>query len=142
MLFHATCVALRDHGVLLAGAAGIGKSDVALRLIDVGAELVADDQTEIHLAGKALIASAPATIAGLIEVRHVGLLHLPYRSSVAVALYVELVSAAESLERLPEPQEFLLLDQPVRCLRLLAEAASTPAKIRAALLYPTVTDQL
>ena len=70
---HATSVAMRQgrswRAVLLRGPSGSGKSDLALRLIDAGARLIADDQTELVRAGKAVIASAPARIAGLIEAR-------------------------------------------------------------------------
>jgi len=140
MLLHATCVAIRDQGVLLTGAPGSGKSDVALRLIDAGAELVAEDMTKLVIIDDQLIAGAPSTIGGLMEVRYLGLLRLPYRQSVPVALYVELLAQAENLERLPEPTPFMLLDRPVPSLRLPAYDASTPAKIRAALAYPLVTD--
>ena len=71
---HATCVALRLRAgtwraVLLRGPSGAGKSDLALRLIETGWRLVADDQTELSRQGKQLIATAPARIAGLIEAR-------------------------------------------------------------------------
>jgi HPr kinase/phosphorylase len=140
MLINATCILLEDKGVLLAGPAGSGKSDLALRLVDAGAELVADDQTELRLAGGTLIAAAPATIQGLFEVRHIGLVRMPHATSARIALYVDLVPLQEELARLPEANTILLLDRPVRRLRLPGFAASTPAKVRAALLYPIVTD--
>ena len=140
MLFHATCIAIGNHGVLLTGTPGSGKSDLALRLIDAGAQLVADDQVELHRVGEALVATAPAPIAGMVEVRHVGLLHMPHRNTVPVTLYVSLVSLTEKLKRLPDLEPFTLLDCAIRQLRLPAYAASTPAKIRAALAYPLVTD--
>jgi len=135
MLFYATCVALEDQGVLLTGASGCGKSDVALRLIDAGAQLVADDQVELRVVDGALTAFAPQSIAGMFEARHVGLLRLPYRASAPVALCVALEPMEAVLERLPEAENIFLLDHPVRHLRLPAYAASTPAKIRAALRY-------
>ena len=140
MLLHATCVAIKDQGILLTGESGSGKSDVALRLIDEGADLVADDMTKLWIESQQLIACAPNTIAGMMEVRHLGLLRMPYRPSAPVALYVELVSEKEPLERLPEATPFLLLDHPVPKLRLPAYASSTPAKIRAALTYPHVVE--
>lgn len=114
---------------MLVGPSGVGKTDVALRLIDSGGQLVADDQTQIELVHGQLLASPPATLAGLIEVRQVGLLTLPFRSQVPVALYVELVADAAGLERLPQSAFYSLLDCPVRWLKLQATAASTPAKI-------------
>ena len=55
MRLHASCVAINGQAVLLAGASGTGKSDLALRLIDHGAQLVADDQTELSLQNGVLI---------------------------------------------------------------------------------------
>src|SRR5262249_13386596 len=67
VLVHGTTVALQGEGVLLRGPSGSGKSDLALRLIDGGARLVADDQTEIERTPNGLMACSPATIAGKIE---------------------------------------------------------------------------
>ena len=132
-LLHASCVAIGGKGVLLAGPPGAGKSDLALRLIDGGAALVADDQTLLRVEKNSLLAAPPTAIAGLIEVRHVGLLRLPYSEAVPVALYIEL---GEKPERLPEPDAITLLGIEIKRLRLLAFEASTPAKIRATLVYP------
>lgn len=129
---HASCVALDGRGVLLTGPSGVGKSDVALRLIDGGAELVSDDQTELRLAGDSIVAAPPPALAGLIEVRSVGLLRLNW-SEAHVALHVELAGDGESLERLPEPSFIDLLGCKIRSIRLYGFAASTPASIRAAL---------
>jgi len=141
MLLHATCVALHDKGILIAGPAGSGKSDLGLRLIDEGAELVSDDQTELRIEDGRLLASPPASIAGLFEARHVGLLRLPCRAPVTPALYVDLAPLDAKLERLPDGDRIFLLDYAVPRLRLPAFAASTPAKIRAFLNYPLVTDR-
>ena len=96
---HGTCVAIDGRGVLLLGASGSGKSDLALRLIDRGAVLVSDDQTELSTAHDLLFASAPATIAGLIEVRGIGIVTLPFVAQAPVALAVRL---GEPVERMPE----------------------------------------
>ncbi len=130
---HASCVAIEGRGVLLTGASGVGKSDVALRLIDSGAELVSDDQTELRLVGAEILASPPTTLEGLLEIRMVGLLRLPFRPSAALALAVELVGVEEKCERLPEASFASLLGKSVRRLKLYGLAASTPAIIRAAL---------
>lgn len=135
LLLHASCVALNGQGILLAGAPGSGKSAMALQLIQAGAELVADDQTVLSLHEGLLTAAPPPTTAGLMEVRYVGLLHLPFRPAVPVVLFVDLVAEPSELERLPEPDRLFLLDQPVRRLRLPSYESATPAKIRAALLY-------
>src|SRR5437868_3206290 len=103
ILVHGTTVALEGEGVLLRGPSGGGKSDLALRLIDAGARLVADDQTEIACEAQALVARSPQTIAGRIEVRGVGIIKVPTMPSAPVRLAVDLV-APDRVERLPEPR--------------------------------------
>jgi RNase adaptor protein for sRNA GlmZ degradation len=139
-LLHATCVALdgRDwpRGVLLRGASGAGKSDLALRLIDRGARLVADDLCEVTIeagaAGPRLIARAPAEIAGVLEVRGLGLAEVPSLAQAPVALVVDLV-ARDQVERLPDAatEEILGVDLP--CLKLDPFEAAAPAKLDLAL---------
>jgi len=138
-LLHATCIELEGKGVLLAGEPGTGKSDLALRLIERGAQLVADDQTELRIENGQLMASSPAAIAGMLEVRNIGLLRLPYAPSAPIVLYVELLPSTAELERMPEADSLFLLDRPVRKLRLHGHEAGTAAKIKAALLYPPVS---
>lgn len=135
MLLHASCVVLGDKAVLISGPPGAGKSDLALRMIDKGAKLVSDDQTELLCENDVLMASPPDSIKGMIEIRHVGLVTMPFVPSARVVLYVELLAGDETLERLPELDLVFFLDHPVQRLRLPAFAASTPAKIRAALTY-------
>ena len=135
MLLHASCVVLNERAVLLAGPSGIGKSDLALRLIDEGAQLLSDDQTQLQCENDVLIASPPSAIEGMIEIRHVGLAHMPFVARAPVALYVELLALNDTPERLPEHEPIFFLDHPVQRLRLPSFAASTPAKIRAALTY-------
>jgi serine kinase of HPr protein (carbohydrate metabolism regulator) len=140
MLIHATCVAFRLRGrswraVLLRGASGAGKSDLALRLIEAGARLVADDQIELVRRGNSVMASAPARIAGLLEARGVGILKLARDQVVArapVALLVDL-APPERIERLPEPARELLLGVDLPVLSLAPFEASAPAKLRLAL---------
>lgn len=142
MLIYASCVSIENKGVLIAGISGSGKSDLALRLIDKGAELISDDQTILKSENNVLLASAPENIRGFLEVRHIGILQLPFTIEVPVTLYIDLAGKGEALERLPSPDTLNLLDHPVRRLRLAAFDASTPAKIRAALFYPTASDHL
>ena len=143
VLVHATCVALRPSGessagawraVLLRGPSGAGKSDLALRLIEAGGRLVADDQTRLTRSGRALIATAPAKLASLIEVRGVGIVKLA-RGQVLVraplSLLVDLVPA-DRIERLPDPAEENLLDVALPVLALAPFEASAAAKLRLA----------
>lgn len=135
-LVHGTCVALAGRGILLRGPSGAGKSDLALRLIDGGAMLVADDQTRLERDGDTLLASPPATIAGLLEVRGLGLVRLPHLASSPLHLVVDLVPAAE-VERLPEPDTLELLGLALRRLRLAPFEASAAAKVRLAVRAST-----
>jgi HPr kinase/phosphorylase len=129
---HGTCVAIDGEAVLLRGKPGSGKSDLALRLIDGGALLVADDQTELSRGAGGILARAPAAIAGRLEVRGVGILPCPSVASAPLRLVVDLVPAGE-VERLPEAQSCGYLDVPLPLVRLAAFEASAPAKIRIAL---------
>lgn len=131
-LMYGTVVALDDWGVVLRGKSGSGKSDLALRLIDGGAVLVADDQIQLVLSGGLVHASAPAAIAGLLEVRGVGVVPMPARARVPLALIVNLVPL-EDVARLPDAktESILGLDLPV--LDLFAFEASAPQKVKVAL---------
>lgn len=129
---HATCVVIKGQGVLLRGAPGSGKSDLALRLIDEGAGLVADDYTELKLDNDKLCATAPSAIQGLLEVRGVGIVRIGCVPRVPVSALFDLVALAD-IERLPEPQmeRFEGIDIPRYCLHGFDASAS--AKIRMAL---------
>jgi HPr kinase/phosphorylase len=87
---HASCVAIGGRGVLLVGASGAGKSDLALRLIDRGAVLVGDDGVVVAARGGALHASPGPNIEGQIEVRGLGILAVPHVADVPLALCVAL----------------------------------------------------
>ncbi len=133
---HGTCVAVAGSGVLLRGPSGSGKSDLALRLIDGGARLVADDQVTIEREGDRLLTSPPAAIAGKLEVRGVGILSVEHRAAVPLVLVVDLV-AAEAVERLPEAESVELLGCAIRRLALNPWEASAAAKVRLAVGSPT-----
>jgi serine kinase of HPr protein (carbohydrate metabolism regulator) len=127
---HASCVAIGARGVLLLGPSGSAKSDVALRLIDGGARLVADDRTILFVRSGALYARAPASIAGLLEIRGVGIVKVPVRARVKIALVVRL---GREGARLPEPTFYQLLKTRTPEITLDGRFASTPTRIRAAL---------
>lgn len=134
---HASAVAIGGRGVLLLGASGAGKSDLALRLIDAGAVLVADDRVDIEPAGGALLLSAPEKLAGMIEVRGLGIVRLAHETKVSLSLIVDLVKP-EDIERLPATLQGDFMGQQVRRFALDPFTASAPAKIRLAL---SVADQ-
>lgn len=131
-IIHATTIAIEGQGVMLRGSSGAGKSDLALRLIEGGAELVADDRTMLTVADGTLIASAPNELRGLLEVRGVGILTLPYRTDIPVTLIVDLEG---SVARLPEPDREEFDGIRLSRLTLAPFEASTPAKLHMALRH-------
>jgi len=131
MLVHATAVAVDGVGVLLLGPSGAGKSDLALRLIDQGAVLVADDQTDLARDGARLVARAPAALAGLLEVRGLGIVTVPHRDAIALVAAFDLV-APEAVERLPERASVVFLGIALPLFRIAAREPSAPAKLRLA----------
>ena len=95
MQIHGSCAARDDHGVLLLGPSGVGKSDLLLRLFDHGFALVADDQVCIEDGW----AWAPASLAGLLEVCGLGIMRWPFVKQTRLALAVQLARAP----RMPSP---------------------------------------
>lgn len=128
MTHSGTCVAVDGRGVLLRGPSGAGKSDLALRLIDGGAELVADDRVALVSSAGVLTASAPPALRGLMEVRGLGVFRLPYRTSVQVSLVADLVDGQG--ERLPAPHRTTILGHALPAIRLSAKASSAAARVR------------
>jgi HPr kinase/phosphorylase len=131
---HASSALIGRHGVLILGESGQGKSDLLLRLMDEGAKLVADDRTELYAAKGRLCACPPKSIAGLIEVRGLGIVAQPFTKSAVLALAVQLGTA----ERLPEqaffqPPDGLGRIKAIPLIVLDGKAASAPARIRLAL---------
>lgn len=132
MLVHATCVALDGRGVLLRGPSSAGKSDLALRLIDGGARLVADDQVELSVAEGRLIARPPGPLAGRMEVRGIGIVEVENLPGAPLCLIADLV-APQLVPRLPEPASETLLGLHLPRIVLAPFESSAPAKLRLAL---------
>ena len=132
VLVHATAVAIGGRAVLLRGPSGSGKSDLALRLIDAGARLVSDDQTRIWRNGNVLMTRAPKPIAGLIEVRGVGIVRLEPLPMARLALIADLV-AVQHVERLPEPSSETIFGLTIPRVAIAPFEASAPIKLRLAL---------
>lgn len=125
---HATAVAVGGKAVLLRGPSGSGKSDLALRLIQAGAVLIADDACVLSVAGGRVFASAPAEIRGLLEVRGIGIVRVRHRAKAPVALAVDLVTPA-AVERMPRPRTCRLQNVTVPLVRLAPFEESAVAKI-------------
>jgi serine kinase of HPr protein (carbohydrate metabolism regulator) len=128
---HASTVAIDGRAVLITGASGAGKSDLALRLLDRGFTLVSDDQTIVKRDDSRLIASAPSTIAGKLEVRGIGIIEMEHLDNVPVALLVELTS---DIQRLPDDsRERPILGVRLPLISIDAMTASAPSKVALAL---------
>ena len=128
---HASTVALDGRAVLICGPSGSGKSDLALRLLDRGFTLVSDDQTIVRRDGGKVIASAPPTIHGKLEIRGVGIVEMETVADVPLALYVELTS---DIQRLPDDsRERPVLDVQLPLISVDAMTASAPSKVALAL---------
>src|SRR3954453_3810704 len=125
---HASTIAKAGRAVLITGPSGSGKTDLALRLLDSGFTLVSDDQTIVRRDGDRLIASAPPTIAGKLEVRGIGIVDMETVTDQPLALMVELTS---DIERLPDDddRERQVLGVKLPLVRIDAIAASAPAKV-------------
>lgn len=127
---HATCVEWDGAGVLIRGSEGAGKSDLALRLIDAGARLVADDRCDLAAVDGGVEAWAPETIAGRMEVRGLGIVTLADTvEQTRIVAVVELTPAAH-IERLPEPAETELDGVAVPLYRLDPTAPSAVARLK------------
>lgn len=133
---HATTVAIDGLAVVIEGASGTGKSDLALRLIDRGAKLVSDDRSLLVRTGDTLIARAPERMAGRIEVRGVGIATVPYVAEAPVALLVRLDPEAP---RLPERRQRTIAGTSVRTIAIDPRPASVPIAVEIALRQPEAT---
>ena len=128
---HASTVALDGRAVLITGLSGSGKSDLALRLLERGFSLVSDDQTMVKRDGNRLVASAPPTIAGKLEVRGIGIVDMDHVEQVPVALLVELTG---EIQRMPDDsRERPILGVRLPLISIDAMTASAPSKVALAL---------
>lgn len=128
---HATSVAIGGRAVLLCGPSGVGKSDLALRLIDRGATLVSDDYTLLKWVDGRLEATAPQTITGMMEVRGIGLVDMPCIDYARVALMVDL---SDDIDRMPaDPEERMIAGAAIPVVRIAPLEPSAPIKVELAL---------
>ncbi|MCR8824930.1 HPr kinase/phosphorylase [Pseudosulfitobacter koreensis] len=124
---HATTVAMSGRGVAIVGAAGSGKSSLALHMMALGAVLVSDDRTVLHKEGARIMADAPDALRGLIEARGVGVLNAEAAGPVPVTLVIDLDQ--DETQRLPQPHSYTLLGVDLPCLHK-CDTAAWPAAIR------------
>jgi HPr kinase/phosphorylase len=131
-----TAVAIGAGALLLVGASGSGKSDLALRLIDGGARLIADDRLELVLRDGLVCCRAPhdmpPALKGRIEVRGIGIVPVPVAEGTAPLLWCVALVPGGPVERLPAAESRRFLGVEVPLLRLDPFEASAAAKLRLA----------
>lgn len=128
---HASCVVKDGRAILISGRSGTGKSDLALRLIDRGAQLVSDDYTVVKRVKGRLVATAPANIAGRMEVRGLGILDFEAAGEAPVCLAVDL---GRELERMPVANEQVsIAGVKIPLIGVNSLEASAPVKVELAL---------
>ncbi|MEM7651547.1 MAG: HPr kinase/phosphatase C-terminal domain-containing protein [Pseudomonadota bacterium] len=120
------------QGILLLGPSGAGKSDLALRMVEAGGGLVADDQVMLTCEGNTLVAAPVEPLAGMLEVRGIGIVALPTLLACRITIACSLVDSAQ-VERMPEPAHAEYCGVRIPLWRLAAFEASTVAKLRLAL---------
>lgn len=134
MIRHAGLIARRVagvwRGVLIEGPSGVGKSDLALRALDQGFVLVADDRTLVFVSNGELYGRAPDPLAGLVEVRGLGVLAQPFRPFCRIDLLVRCVDRPRAVERLPDSRFEVVEGVSVRVFDLWPLEPAAPAKIR------------
>lgn len=128
---HGTIVDVSGAGVLLRGPSGCGKSDLALRLMDRGATLIADDRYLVRPGSQAPVAWAPDELYGLLEVRGLGIQSLPAIKTTRLRLVVDLVQT-EEVPRLPERYESDICGHKLPSFKINAFEHSAPIKIELA----------
>ena len=128
--YQASCVAIGGRGVLIEGAPGSGKSSLVLALIDRGALLVGDDGVMLERRGERLWALPPPNIAGLLEIRNVGLARMP-AVPAPIALVIRLDPAAERHLEAAETAD--LVDATLPLVRLWPDTPVLPLRVEWAL---------
>ena len=109
VILHASAVSVKGRGLLIIGPSGSGKSALALQLMAWGADLVADDRTDVFLEAGRLMARCPPTLSGLIEARGVGILRVPSTLPVEITLVADL--GQPEPDRLPPQATVTILGQ-------------------------------
>ena len=129
---YGTCVALVGEAILFRGPSGSGKSDLALRVIEAGGKLVADDQTILTREGNRLVATCPDSISGQLEIRGIGIVPVETVHRAPLSLVLDMVPP-EQVERFPKPGYCRYLDVTVPMLPFAPFEVAATAKVRLAL---------
>jgi serine kinase of HPr protein (carbohydrate metabolism regulator) len=139
---HGCAVLVGARAILIRGPAGSGKSRLAMALIEAAdaghlrfARLVADDRVQLVAAHGRVMASPAQALAGLIEVRGLGIRRLPYEPVAVLGQVVDL--AAEDAQRLPAAHEREAVIEGVRLPRLAVAPGEDPFRLVLALLGTT-----
>jgi len=125
---HSTSVVIEDAGVMIIGKSGSGKSDLALRLIDSGATLISDDITICETIGKSIFLFSPNETKGLLEVREIGIMTVPYIENIKLTLLVELDE--EESCRFPKKNFTKLMNIKIQKIKIQGKNSSSVAKIK------------
>ena len=125
---HSSAIVLEDNGVLIVGDSGSGKSDLALRLIDSGATLISDDITICEKKNDIIYLSAPAETKGLLEVREVGIITVPFVEKIILKMIVKLEEG--DLQRMPCKNTQKILGQKIPTVIINGRNSSSVAKVK------------
>ena len=125
---HSSAIVLEDNGILIIGDSGSGKSDLALRLIDSGATLISDDITICEKKKNLIYLSAPLETRGLLEVREVGIITVPFVEGIILRMIVKL--EAGGLERIPQKNNYKIFGQKIPMLTINGKNSSSVVKVK------------
>ncbi len=125
---HSSSVVIDDNGVLILGDSGSGKSDLALRLIDNGATLISDDISICRKNSNNIYLHCPPEIKGLLEVREIGIITVPFVERIKLRLVVNLKS--KNNERFPKDNSFRILGIKIPLISIEGKNSSAVAKIK------------
>ena len=125
---HSSAIVLENNGVLIMGDSGSGKSDLALRLIDNGATLISDDVTVCEKKKNQIYLSSPGQTKGLLEVREVGIITVPFVENVELRLVVKLEQ--KEIERMPKKKTCKIFGQTYPMLIINGKNPSSVVKVK------------
>ncbi|MAH78739.1 MAG: aldolase [Rickettsiales bacterium] len=125
---HASSISLEDNGVLIIGPSGSGKSDLALRMIDSGATLISDDITTCRKINGSISLFSSEKIFGLIEVRGIGIIKVPYVENIKLKMIVKLTN--QMIDRMPQEKKKKVMGISFPIIEIQPKEVSATAKIK------------